>query len=64
MKNVTRRAFASGIALLPVLRLSSARAQTGVTPAEARAIANVRHPGVSEKQLPLPHGRSREADWY
>src|ERR1700733_475756 len=35
----TRRAFASGIALLPALRFSSASAQTGVTPAEARAIA-------------------------
>jgi hypothetical protein len=39
MKAVTRRAFASGIALLPALRLSSASAQTGVPPAEARAIA-------------------------
>jgi hypothetical protein len=39
MKNITRRTFASGIALLPALRLSSAGAQTGVTPAEARTIA-------------------------
>jgi hypothetical protein len=39
MKNITRRTFASGIALLPALRFSSASAQTGVTPAEARAIA-------------------------
>src|ERR1700687_1038767 len=38
MKTVTRRAVASGIALLPALRFSSASAQTGVTPAEARAI--------------------------
>jgi hypothetical protein len=39
MKNVTRRTFASGIALLPSLRFSAANAQAGVTPAEARAIA-------------------------
>ena len=39
MKVITRRSFASGVALLPVLRLSSASAQTGVTPAEARTIA-------------------------
>jgi hypothetical protein len=39
MKTVTRRAFAGGIALLPSLRFPAARAQTGVTPAEARAIA-------------------------
>jgi hypothetical protein len=39
MKTITRRAFASGIALLPALRYSSAKAQTSVTPAEARAIA-------------------------
>jgi hypothetical protein len=39
MKNITRRTFASGIAVLPALRFSSASAQTGVTPAEARAIA-------------------------
>jgi hypothetical protein len=36
---LTRRAFAGGIALLPSLRFSTAQAQTGVTPAEARAIA-------------------------
>src|SRR5580698_3480661 len=39
MKTVTRRTFASGIALLPALRLSAAQAQAGVTPAEARAVA-------------------------
>src|SRR6202050_2641144 len=39
MKTVTRRAFASGIALLPSLRFSAANAQAGVTPAEARVIA-------------------------
>jgi hypothetical protein len=39
MKTVTRRSFACGIAALPALRFSAARAQTSVTPAEARAIA-------------------------
>src|ERR1700727_2279663 len=39
MKTVTRRTFASGIALLPTLLFSAASAQAGVTPAEARAIA-------------------------
>src|ERR1700722_13181373 len=39
MNAVTRRSFASGLALLPALRLSAANAQAGVTPAEARAIA-------------------------
>jgi hypothetical protein len=39
MKNVTRRVFVGGVTLLPALRLSSANAQTGVTSAEARAIA-------------------------
>ena len=39
MRSVTRRTFAGGIALLPALRFAAARAQTGVTPAEARAIA-------------------------
>jgi hypothetical protein len=39
MKTVTRRTFASGIVLLPSLRLSAANAQTGTAPAEARAIA-------------------------
>jgi hypothetical protein len=38
MKTVTRRAFAGGMALLPSLRFT-ADAQTGVSPAEARAIA-------------------------
>ena len=39
MEHITRRTFAGGIGLLPSLRLAGARAQTGVTPAEARAIA-------------------------
>ena len=39
MKTVTRRTFASGIALLPSLRFPAANAQTGTTPAETRAIA-------------------------
>ena len=39
MKRMTRRTLVGGIALLPSLRLAAARAQTGVTPAEARAIA-------------------------
>jgi hypothetical protein len=39
MKRLTRRSFAGGIGLLPSLRLAAARAQTGVTPAVARAIA-------------------------
>jgi hypothetical protein len=40
MKNsITRRAFAGGIALFPSLRFSAAQAQSGVTAAEARAIA-------------------------
>jgi hypothetical protein len=39
MKTVTRRSFACGIATLPALRFSAARAQTGVSPAEARVIA-------------------------
>jgi len=39
MKIVTRRAFACGVALLPSLRFSTAHAQTGVSPAEARTIA-------------------------
>jgi hypothetical protein len=39
MKTITRRGFACGVALLPSLRFTSARAQTGVSPAEARAIA-------------------------
>src|ERR1700727_2701456 len=39
MKRLTRRSFARGIGLLPSLRLAAARAQTGVTPAVARAIA-------------------------
>jgi hypothetical protein len=39
MKTVTRRSFACGIATLPALRFSAARAQTSATPAEARGIA-------------------------
>jgi hypothetical protein len=39
MKTITRRSFASGIALLPALRFTAASAQTSVTAAEARAIA-------------------------
>jgi hypothetical protein len=39
MKTITRRALAGGIALLPSLRIPAALAQTGVSPAEARAIA-------------------------
>jgi hypothetical protein len=39
MKPITRRGFAGGIVLLPVLRLTAANAQGGVSPAEARAIA-------------------------
>src|SRR5687768_11864449 len=39
MNIITRRSFAGGIALLPALRFTAAGAQTGVSPAEARAIA-------------------------
>jgi hypothetical protein len=39
MKTITRRALAGGIALLPSLRFPAARAQTGISSAEARAIA-------------------------
>jgi hypothetical protein len=39
MKHMTRRALAGGIGLLPSLRFTTTHAQTGVTPAEARAIA-------------------------
>ncbi len=39
MKAVTRRTFATGVALLPSLRFSGANAQGVVSPAEARAIA-------------------------
>jgi hypothetical protein len=39
MKTVTRRGFVGGVALLPALRFSTAQAQVGVSPAEARAIA-------------------------
>jgi hypothetical protein len=39
MRRLTRRTFAGGIALLPSFRFTAARAQAGVSPAEARAIA-------------------------
>lgn len=39
MKTITRRGFARGIALLPSLHFTAARAQPSVNPAEARAIA-------------------------
>jgi hypothetical protein len=39
MKTITRRSFAGAITLLPTLRLTTAHAQTSVSPAEARAIA-------------------------
>jgi len=39
MKTITRRSFAGGITLLPTLRFTTAHAQTGVSLAEARAIA-------------------------
>jgi hypothetical protein len=39
MNTITRRSFSYGIATLPALCFSTARAQTGVSPAEARAIA-------------------------
>jgi len=39
MKTITRRGLVGGVAMLPALRFTAADAQTGVTPAEARAIA-------------------------
>ena len=39
MKRMTRRTFAGGMGLLPSLPIAAASAKTGVTPAEARAIA-------------------------
>src|SRR3954462_113006 len=39
MKVVTRRGFVGGIAVLPALHSSAARAQGGISPAEARPIA-------------------------
>jgi hypothetical protein len=39
MKTVTRRGFVGGVAMLPALHFSAARAQASVSPAEARAIA-------------------------
>ena len=39
MKAISRRAFSTGIALLPALRFTAALSQSRVTPEEARAIA-------------------------
>ena len=39
MKSITRRGFVGGVAVLPALHFSAARAQAGLSPAEARAIA-------------------------
>lgn len=39
MTKISRRSFAGGIALVPTLRLTTAHAQAGVSPAEVRAIA-------------------------
>jgi len=39
MKSITRRGFVGGVAVLPALRFTAADAQSGVSPAEARAIA-------------------------
>jgi hypothetical protein len=39
MKNITRRGFVGGVAVLPALHFSAAHAQAGVSPEEARAIA-------------------------
>jgi hypothetical protein len=39
VKRITRRGFVGGVAVLPALHFPAARAQTGVSPAEARAIA-------------------------
>jgi hypothetical protein len=39
MKAISRRAFSTGIALLPALRFTAAFSQSRVTPEEARAIA-------------------------
>ena len=39
MTSITRRSFSGGIALLPTLGFQAASAQTGASPAEARAIA-------------------------
>src|SRR6478609_5139102 len=38
MKNITRRGFVGGVAVLPVVRFTAANAQISVTPVEARAI--------------------------
>ena len=39
MKTITRRGFVGGVAMLPAFHFTAAHAQTGVSPAEARAIA-------------------------
>jgi hypothetical protein len=39
MKTITRRSFACGVALIPSFHFTAGRAQSGVSPAEARAIA-------------------------
>jgi hypothetical protein len=39
VKRITRRGFVGGVAVLPALHFPAAHAQTGVSPAEARAIA-------------------------
>ena len=39
MKNITRRGFVGGVAVLPALHFSTAHAQASVSAAEARAIA-------------------------
>ena len=39
MTTITRRGFVGGVTLLPALHFSAAHAQSGVSPAEARAIA-------------------------
>ena len=39
MKTITRRALMCGVAVIPSLRFTASSAQSSVTPAEARAIA-------------------------
>ncbi len=39
MKIITRKGFVAGVTLLPAFRFTAARAEAGVSPAEARAIA-------------------------
>ncbi len=65
---LTRRAFAGGIALLPSLRFPAARAQTGVTPAEARAIAKEAYiygfPMVDSYRVQYAYFVDRQADEF